>query len=47
MSLARFRATIFSMDLDDGTTLPFGIESPFGAGQAAALRERRAQPARL
>jgi hypothetical protein len=38
---------IFSMDLDDGTTLPFGIESPFEADQAAALRERLAKPARL
>jgi hypothetical protein len=38
---------LFSMDLDDGTTLPFGIESPFKAGQAAALRERLAKPARL
>ena len=38
---------IFSMDLDDGTTLPFGIESPFGTDQAAALRERLAKPARL
>jgi hypothetical protein len=38
---------IFSMDLDDGTTLPFGIESPFEADQAAALRERLARPARL
>jgi hypothetical protein len=38
---------IFSMDLDDGTTLPFGIESPFEAGQAAALRERLAKPTRL
>jgi hypothetical protein len=38
---------IFSMDLDDGTTLPFGIESPFEAGQAAALRERLARPVRL
>ena len=38
---------IFSMDLDDETTLPFGIESPFGADQAAALRERLARPARL
>ena len=40
-------SALFSMDLDDGTTLPFGIESPFGASQAAALRERLAQPARL
>jgi hypothetical protein len=38
---------IFSMDLDAGTTLPFGIESPFAAGQAAALREQLAKPARL
>jgi hypothetical protein len=38
---------IFSMDLDDGTTLPFGIESPFEADQAGALRERLAKPARL
>ena len=38
---------IFSMDLDEETTLPFGIESPFQAGQAAALRERLAKPARL
>jgi hypothetical protein len=38
---------IFSMDLDDGTTLPFGIESPFEPDQAAALRERLARPARL
>ena len=37
---------IFSMDLDDGTTLRFGIESPFGTDQAAALRERLAKPAR-
>ena len=38
---------IFSMDLDDGTMLPSGIEPPFEAGQAAALRERLAKPARL
>jgi hypothetical protein len=38
---------IFSMDLDEGTALPFGMESPFEAGQAAALRERLAKPARL
>ena len=37
---------IFSMDLDDGA-MPFGIESPFGADQAAVLRERLAKPARL
>jgi len=38
---------IFSMDLGDGTMLPSGIEPPFEAGQAAALRERLARPARL
>ena len=38
---------IFSMDLDGGTTLPFGIESPFEGAQAAALRERLAEPSRL
>jgi hypothetical protein len=38
---------IFSMDLDDESALPFGIESPFGADQAASLRERLAKPARL
>jgi hypothetical protein len=38
---------VFSMDLDDGTTLPFGMGSPFEAGRAAALRERLARPARL
>jgi hypothetical protein len=38
---------IFSMDLDDATTLPFGLEPPFEAGQAAALRERLARPVRL
>jgi hypothetical protein len=38
---------IFSMDLDEGTALPLGMESPFEAGQAAALRERLAKPARL
>ena len=38
---------IFSMDLDDGTMLPSGIEPPFEADQAAALRERLAKPARL
>ncbi len=38
---------IFSMDLDEGTTLPFGIDPPFGADRAAALRQRLAKPARL
>jgi hypothetical protein len=38
---------IFSMDLGDGTMLPSGIEPPFEAGQAAALRGRLARPARL
>ena len=38
---------IFSMDLDDGITLPSGIQPPFEADQAAELRERLAKPARL
>jgi hypothetical protein len=38
---------IFSMDLGGRTTLPFGIEPPFEAGQAAALCERLANPTRL
>jgi hypothetical protein len=38
---------IFSMDLGGGTALPSGIEPPFEAGQAAALRERLAKPTRL
>jgi hypothetical protein len=38
---------LFSMDLDDETKLPFGMESPFGDGRAAALRERLKGPVRL
>ena len=38
---------IFSMDLDGGATLPSGIEPPFEADQAAALREQLAKPVRL
>ena len=38
---------IFSLDLEAGTTLPFGMETPFTEDRAAALRERLAEPARL
>ena len=38
---------IFSMDLDDETTPPFRIESPFEADVAGSLRERLAKPTRL
>jgi hypothetical protein len=38
---------IFSMDLDGGATLPSGVEPPFEANQAAALREQLAKPVRL
>lgn len=38
---------VFSLDLEAGTTLPFGMEAPFAEDRAAALRERLAEPVRL
>jgi hypothetical protein len=38
---------VFSADLGEETTMPFGAERPFGGERAAALRERLAAPGRL
>jgi hypothetical protein len=38
---------VFSEDLDDGVTMPFGEEPPFAGERAAALREQLAVPGRL
>jgi hypothetical protein len=38
---------VFSADLDEETTMPFGAERPFGGERAAELRERLAAPGRL
>jgi hypothetical protein len=38
---------VFSADLDEETTMPFGVERPFGGERAAELRERLAAPGRL
>ena len=38
---------VFSEDLDDGVTMPFGTEPPFAGERAAALREQLTVPGRL
>jgi hypothetical protein len=38
---------VFSADLGEQTTMPFGAARPFGSERAAALRERLAAPGRL
>jgi len=38
---------VFSEDLDEGVTMPFGTEPPFAGERAAALREQLTVPGRL